>query len=137
MRSLNKLYLLGNLGRDPEVKSTQTGGRIANLNVATSHGVKKQDGTWDNKTTWHRVLTFNDRYIDDLQDNLFKGDMVFLSGRLQERTWTDKEGRERTTVEVVVGPYDEFVIIPKGTKPSRRPEEPAQPQTEFDDEIPF
>lgn len=136
MRSLNRVELLGNLGGDPKIMD-RSGGRLASLAVATSYGVKKNDGSWDNHTTWHNVVTFNDKLVSDIADNLFKGDMVFLTGAIQKRKYTDKDGRERESTDVVVGPYDAFVIIPKGDKPSRRPEAQSSAQEELDDEIPF
>jgi single-strand DNA-binding protein len=104
--SVNKVILIGNLGRDPEIRSTQDGTRIANLSVATSESWKdKTSGERKEKTEWHRVAIFNDRLVDIVEKYLHKGSKVYLEGQLQTRKWTDKEGQERYTTEVVLQRY--------------------------------
>lgn len=104
--SVNKVILVGNLGRDPEVRSTQNGGKIVNLNLATSESWKdKNSGDRQEKTEWHRVVIFNDRLGDVAERYLKKGSKVYVEGQLQTRKWTDKEGQERYTTEVVIGRF--------------------------------
>ena len=104
--SVNKVILIGNLGRDPEVRSTQNGGKIVNLNVATSENWRdKSTGERQEKTEWHRVVIFNDRVGEIAEEYLRKGSKVYIEGALQTRKWTDKEGQERYSTEVVIGRF--------------------------------
>jgi single-strand DNA-binding protein len=104
--SVNKVILIGNLGRDPEVRSTQNGGKIVNLNVATSESWKdKSTGDRQEKTEWHRVVIFNDRVGEIAERYLKKGSKVYIEGALQTRKWTDKEGQERYSTEIVIGRF--------------------------------
>jgi single-strand DNA-binding protein len=101
--SVNKVILIGNLGRDPEIRSTQDGTRVANLSVATSESWRdKNTGERREKTEWHRVVIFNDRIVDVAEKYLHKGSKVYLEGQLQTRKWTDQSGQEKYTTEVVV-----------------------------------
>ncbi|HKT20158.1 MAG TPA: single-stranded DNA-binding protein [Stellaceae bacterium] len=101
--SVNKVILVGNLGRDPEIRSTQDGLRIANLSVATSESWRdKASGERKEKTEWHRVAIFNERLVDVVEKYLKKGSKVYIEGALQTRKWTDKDGQERYTTEVVL-----------------------------------
>jgi single-strand DNA-binding protein len=101
--SVNKVILVGNLGRDPEVRSTQDGRKVVNLNVATSESWKdKNTGERREKTEWHRVVIFNDRLGEVAERYLKKGSKVYLEGALQTRKWTDQSGQERYTTEVVL-----------------------------------
>jgi len=104
--SVNKVILIGNLGRDPEVRTTQDGTRIVNLNLATSENWKdKSSGERREKTEWHRVVIFNEKLGEVAERYLKKGSKVFIEGSLQTRKWTDKEGQERYSTEVVVGRF--------------------------------
>jgi len=101
--SVNKVILVGNLGRDPEIRSTQSGTRIANLSVATSETWRdRASGERKERTEWHRVVIFNDRLVDVVEKYLKKGSKVYLEGALQTRKWTDNSGQERYTTEVVL-----------------------------------
>jgi single-strand DNA-binding protein len=101
--SVNKVILIGNLGRDPEIRSTQDGTRVANLSVATSESWRdKNTGERREKTEWHRVVIFNDRIVDVAEKYLHKGSKVYLEGQLQTRKWTDQSGQEKYTTEVVL-----------------------------------
>ncbi len=101
--SVNKVILVGNLGRDPEVRYAQSGSKIVNMSVATSESWKdKQTGERKEKTEWHRVVIFNERLGDVAEKYLKKGSKVYLEGALQTRKWTDKSGQEKYTTEVVV-----------------------------------
>jgi single-strand DNA-binding protein len=104
--SVNKVILIGNLGRDPEIRSTQDGTRVANLSVATSESWRdKATGERKERTEWHRVVIFNDRLVDIVEKYLKKGAKVYLEGALQTRKWTDNSGQERYSTEVVLQRY--------------------------------
>ncbi len=101
--SVNKVILVGNLGRDPEMRTTQDGQRIANFTVATSETWRdKVSGERRERTEWHRVVIFNERLADLAEKYLKKGSKVYLEGSLQTRKWTDNSGQERYTTEVVL-----------------------------------
>ena len=101
--SINKVILVGNLGRDPEIRSTQDGMRIANLALATSETWRdKMSGERKERTEWHRVVIFNERLAEVAEKYLKKGSKVYVEGALQSRKWTDNSGQERYTTEVVL-----------------------------------
>ncbi len=101
--SVNKVILVGNLGRDPEVRSTQDGTKVANLSVATSETWRdKNSGERRERTEWHRVVIFNERLADVAEKYLKKGSKVYIEGQLQTRKWTDQSGNEKYTTEVVL-----------------------------------
>lgn len=104
--SVNKVILVGNLGRDPEVRSTQNGGKIVNLSIATSERWKdKNTGEQREKTEWHRVVIFNENLGRIAEQYLRKGSNVYIEGQLQTRKWTDQQGVEKYTTEVVLQQY--------------------------------
>jgi single-strand DNA-binding protein len=104
--SVNKVILIGNLGRDPEIRTTQDGTRVANLSIATSETWRdKGSGERREKTEWHRVVVFNDRIVDVAERYLKKGATVYIEGQLQTRKWTDQSGVEKYTTEVVLQKY--------------------------------
>jgi len=104
--SVNKVILVGNLGRDPEVRYAQDGTKIVHLSVATSERWKdRQSGEQREKTEWHRVVIFNDRLGDVAERFLRKGSKVYLEGAIQTRKWTGQDGQERYTTEVVLQRY--------------------------------
>jgi single-strand DNA-binding protein len=101
--SVNKVILVGNLGRDPEVKSMQDGRSLVNMSVATSETWRdRNSGERKERTEWHRVVIFNDKLAEVAQKFLKKGAKVYLEGQLTTRKWTDQSGQERYTTEVVV-----------------------------------
>jgi single-strand DNA-binding protein len=101
--SVNKVILVGNLGRDPEVRSTQDGLKIVNLSVATSENWRdKNSGERREKTEWHRVVIFNERLAEVAEKYLRKGSKIYVEGALQTRKWTDQSGAERYSTEVVL-----------------------------------
>jgi len=102
-RSLNKVSLIGNLGADPEVRSTGGGQRVATLSVATSRQWNSASGERQEKTEWHRVVLWNSKFqtLADLAEKyLKKGDKVYIEGRIEYRTWEDREGNTRYTTEI-------------------------------------
>ena len=105
--SVNKVILVGNLGKDPEVRSTQDGSKIVNLTLATSETWNdRASGERKEKTEWHRVVVFNDRVADVAERFLKKGAKIYVEGSLQTRKWTDQQGQERYTTEVVIGRFN-------------------------------
>jgi single-strand DNA-binding protein len=101
--SVNKVILVGNLGRDPEIRSTQDGMRIANLNLATSESWRDRvSGERKERTEWHRVVIFNERLAEIAEKYLRKGSKVYVEGQLQTRKWQDQQGQERYSTEVVL-----------------------------------
>ena len=101
--SVNKVILVGNLGRDPEVRYTQSNQKIVHLAIATSERWRdKMSGEQREKTEWHRVVIFNEPLADVAERYLSKGSSVYLEGQLQTRKWTDQSGVEKYTTEVVI-----------------------------------
>jgi single-strand DNA-binding protein len=101
--SVNKVILVGNLGRDPEIRSTQDGLKIVNLSLATSESWRdKNSGERREKTEWHRVVIFNERLAEVAEKYLKKGSKIYVEGALQTRKWTDQSGQERYSTEVVL-----------------------------------
>src|SRR5581483_3585281 len=101
--SVNKVILVGNLGRDPELRSTQDGTRVANLNLATSESWRDRvSGERNARTAWHRVVIFNERLVELAEKYLRKGSKIYVEGALQTRKWTDQQGAERYSTEVVL-----------------------------------
>ena len=142
MKGINKVIIVGNLGADPDVKYTASGSAIANISVATTESWKdKQSGEKQEKTEWHRVVFFN-RLAEIVGEYLAKGSQVYVEGKLQTRKWTDKDGVDRYTTEVVA---QEMQMLGGGNrdnaKPAAKPAakpvaQPATPEFE-DDDIPF
>jgi len=111
--SVNKVILVGNLGRDPEVRHTQSGDPIVHLSVATSESWKdRQSGERRERTEWHRVVIFNENLGRIAEQYLRKGSKVYLEGQLQTRKWTDQSGMEKYTTEIVLQRYrGEMVLL--------------------------
>ncbi len=104
--SVNKVILVGNLGRDPEIRSTQDGVRIANLSLATSENWRdKNTGERREKTEWHRVVIFNERLVEVAEQYLRKGSKIYIEGQLQTRKWQDQSGADRSSTEVVLNRF--------------------------------
>jgi single-strand DNA-binding protein len=102
--SVNKVTLIGNLGKDPETRNTQAGMKIVNLRIATSESWNdKASGERQERTEWHSVVIMNDRLADVAERFLRKGSKVYLEGKLQTRKWTDQSGQDRYTTEVMLG----------------------------------
>lgn len=112
---LNKATLIGNIGRDPEVRNTQDGGKIVTLSVATSESWKdKTTGERKEKTEWHRVVVMNERVADVIERFVRKGSRVYVEGQLQTRKWTDASGQDKYTTEIVIGRFrGELVMLDK------------------------
>ena len=99
--SLNKILLIGHLGKDPEVRSTQNGTEVCNFSMATSERWKdKQSGEWTEKTEWHRVVVWGSK-AGPCGQYLSKGSQVYVEGKIETRKWTDRDGQERWSTEIV------------------------------------
>ncbi len=104
--SINKVILVGNLGRDPEIRTTQNGMKVANIRIATSERWKdKQSGEMQERTEWHSVAIFNEHLVGVTERFLHKGSKVYVEGQLQTRKWTDQQGQERYTTEIVLNRF--------------------------------
>ena len=147
MSSVNKAIILGNLGRDPEIRSMTNGDRVANLSVATSENWKdKNSGERRERTEWHRITIFNPHLVDVAERYLEKGDKVYLEGAIQTRKWQDQDGQERYSTEIVLQKFDGKLVLLAGGGASDEgdagdePETPRRPvggQSDLDDDIPF
>lgn len=100
--SVNKVILVGNLGKDPEARSMNNGGEVVSFSVATSERWNDRDGNRQEKTEWHNVVIFNENLGKIAKQYLRKGSSVYVEGQLQTRKWTDKDGNDRYTTEVVL-----------------------------------
>ncbi len=149
--SVNKVILIGNLGRDPEVRHTQDGAPIINMSVATSEQWRdKATGDRREKTEWHRVVIFNERLGEVAQKYLRKGSKIYIEGQLQTRKWTDASGVEKYSTEIVLQRYrGELTMLDTrggggggeaaaGESYGGGEAAPAAPaESDLDDEIPF
>ena len=163
MAGVNKVILVGNLGADPESRSLNNGGEVVNMRIATSENWKDRDGNRQERTEWHNVVIFNENLGRVAKNYLRKGSKVYLEGQLQTRKWTDQNGNDKYTTEVVLqrfrgelvlldsreggsgggygggggGNYgDDFGGGGAGSKPQQRPQ-PAAFDTDLDDDVPF
>jgi single-strand DNA-binding protein len=100
--SLNKVMLIGNLGADPEIRSFQNGGKVANLRIATSERYKDRDGNQQEKTEWHSVAVFSEGLVNVIERYVKKGSKLYIEGQLQTRKWQDQSGNDRYSTEVVL-----------------------------------
>jgi single-strand DNA-binding protein len=152
--SVNRVILIGNLGKDPEIRTMQSGDKVANFSIATSESWKdKNSGERREKTEWHRISVFNQGIVSVLEKYVKKGAKVYVEGQLETRKWTDKDGVEKYTTEVLLKPFrGELVMLdsrkdgdgaqssqdaqrPYGSLPPERPENTQVDM--LDDDIPF
>ncbi len=147
--SVNKVILVGNLGRDPEIRSMQSGDKVANLSVATSERWRdKGTGDMQERTEWHRVVVFDQNIVGVAERYLQKGRKVYLEGELQTRKWTDQSGQDRYSTEVVLRRFRGQLIMLDGRgdvsdegdrgEPGREgPPSGGGGPVDLDDDIPF
>jgi single-strand DNA-binding protein len=164
--SVNKVILIGNLGKDPEIRSMQNGGKVCNLSIATSENWKdKSTGERKEKTEWHRVVIFNENLSTVAERYLKKGSKVYIEGQIETRKWADQSGQERYSTEIVLRQFrGELTLLDSrdgggmgggasyggggdeySEAPARSFSQPAsgggnfssRPATDLDDEIPF
>lgn len=135
---LNKVELIGRLGRDPEVRLAQHGAKVASLSVATSEIWKdRQTGERRERTEWHRVVIFSPPLADFAENYLGKGMLVYVEGQLQTRKWQDQTGHDRFATEVVLPPYHGRLTLLDRPAASSPDAEPPPPAAGLDDEIPY
>jgi single-strand DNA-binding protein len=150
--SVNKVILVGNLGADPEIRTLNSGDRVANLRLATSESWRDRgSGEKKERTEWHRVVIFNDNLVKVAENYLRKGSKIYVEGALQTRKWTDQSGQEKYSTEVVLQKFrGELTMLDgKGGEASEGDygfsggarAQPSGPREDFsadlDDEIPF
>jgi single-strand DNA-binding protein len=146
MSGVNKVILLGRLGRDPESRNFQNGGKVVNLRLATSERFKDKSGEMQERTEWHSVAIFNEKLGEIAEKYLRKGSEVYLEGQLETRKWQDQSGQERYTTEIVLRQFRGELALIGGRGGSDAPAE--QPQRSgggarpggkpaLDDDIPF
>jgi single-strand DNA-binding protein len=140
---VNKVILIGNLGADPEIRYTQSGMAVANFRIATTDRFKDREGEWQERTEWHRIVFFG-RTAEVCGEYLTKGKQVYVEGRLQTRSWEDKEGQTRYTTEIVgrdmkmLGQRgDAGGAARKGRGRPDKPAPPPEPEDNYEDDIPF
>lgn len=147
MASVNKVILIGNLGKDPEVRYMPSGEAITNINIATTDNWKDKNGEKQERTEWHRIAFFG-KLAEIAGEYLKKGNPVYIEGRLQTRKWQDKEGKDRYTTEIVaekmqmLGSRGGGSDTPYAAEQSSRPapadaSKPTADFNDFDDDIPF
>ena len=137
--SVNKVILIGNLGRDPEVKSFANGGKVCNLRIATSEAWRdKQSGERKERTEWHSVAIMAEPLVRTAEQYLRKGSKVYIEGQLETRKWQDQSGNDRYSTEVVLRPYRGVLDMLDGKPGGEQRQESRQEQpADLDDEIPF
>jgi single-strand DNA-binding protein len=139
--SINKAIIIGNLGKDPEIRATSDGREIANLTVATSERWKdKNSGEQRERAEWHKVSVFNEGLVNVCKRFLNKGSKVYIEGQIQTRKWTDKDGADRYSTEIVLQGFNATLVMLDGAKPDAHGEAKQnayQPQADLDDSIPF
>lgn len=158
MSSVNKVILVGNLGKDPEIRTMPSGGKVANLSIATSESWKdKQTGEKKERTEWHRVTVFSDGLASVAERFLKKGSKVYIEGQLQTKKWTDQNGQDKYSTEIVLQGYNATLVMldnPGGGQGQQQGQQQAQswggqtqhnqaksngyaPPVDLDDSIPF
>ncbi|MSO70819.1 MAG: single-stranded DNA-binding protein [Alphaproteobacteria bacterium] len=153
--SVNKVILIGNLGRDPEIRTMQNGDKVANLSIATSERWRdKASGEQQERTEWHRVVVFDPQLVGVVEKYLKKGAKAYLEGELQTRKWTDQSGVEKYSTEVVLRRFRSSLVMLDGRGGSSGGDEPqiegereqrsrpamkgpAKGGADLDDDIPF
>ncbi|HCU07277.1 MAG TPA: single-stranded DNA-binding protein [Holosporales bacterium] len=140
MAGVNKVIIIGNVGKDPEIRQMQDGHKIANFSVATSESWKdKITGERKERTEWHRIAVMNERLSEIVEKYVRKGSKLYIEGQLQTRKWTDQSGMERYTTEVVIGRFKgEITMLDSrnATGDFDSSSSHSQPQQSFEPEMP-
>jgi single-strand DNA-binding protein len=142
-RGINKVILVGNLGTDPDIRTSSNGSVIANLRLATGEAWKDQQGQLQERTEWHRIVMYG-RTAEIARDYLHKGSKIYLEGRLQTRKWQDKQGIDHYTTEIICNEFQMLDGRPADTTTRAPAPQAAAPgpapgpaDIPFDDDIPF
>jgi single-strand DNA-binding protein len=141
---INKVTLLGNLGQDPEIRTTQGGKELASFSLATSETWKdKASGEKKTKSEWHKVVIFNDNLVNLVKNYTQKGSKIYLEGKLQTRDWEDKDGNKKYTTEIILNGFESKIVL-LDNKDDNKPKMSESDDKAFkeadnslDDEIPF
>ncbi len=136
--SLNKIMLIGNLGRDAETRFTTNNLSVTNFSIATTRGFKDKEGNWQNETTWHNLTGFN--LSDYYKDNLKKGKKFYIEGRISKRDYNDKDGNKRTSTDVIsekLIPLEGRSGESAGTAEATESYSSEPPKVENNDDLPF
>ena len=136
-KSLNKVMLIGRLGKEPEIRYSADGLAVANFNVATDESYKNNEGNKVSQTEWHRIVAFG-KLAEICGEYLSKGKLVYIEGKLRTRTWTDKNGDKRYTTEIVAS--NMFILDSKNQnrqKPSKSQENPEESSSDVEEETPM
>ncbi len=142
--SINKVILVGNLGRDPEIRTTNSGKKVASLSIATSESWRdRQSGERRERTEWHRIVIFNEGLATIAEKYLVKGAKILVEGKLATRKWQDQQGNDRYTTEIVLSPYQGILTFldsrrnGNGNAGERTNDAPPSGPSDDRDEIPF
>lgn len=141
---INKVTLLGNIGQDPEIRTTQGGKELASFSLATSETWKdKTSGEKKTKSEWHKVVIFNDNLVNLVKNYTQKGSKIYLEGKLQTRDWQDKDGNKKYTTEIILNGFESKIVL-LDNKDDNKPKMGESDNKAFkeaeaslDDEIPF
>ena len=136
---LNQCNFIGNVGGDPEIRSTQNGQEIANLSLAVTETWKK-DGQKQQKTEWVKVVVYSEGLVNVVKSYVKKGDKLFISGKLQTRKWQDQSGNDRYNTEIVLQGFGGTITMLGGRNDTQAQPEQQEPEfnaSDLDDEIPF
>ena len=140
MNGMNRVDLRGNLGGNPEVRTMQSGKEVATFSLATNEAYKdRQTGDYVENTEWHRIVVFQEGLINMLKKHGEKGRLAHITGKLRTRKWKDRDGTERYTTEIVVGPRGSIDFLDKrnGDGSAETATPPAPPADAYDGEIPL
>lgn len=137
MASVNKAILIGNLGRDPEIRYTPSGQAVTKFSIATTDKWRDKEGQMQERTEWHNIVCWG-RQAEIANEYLKKGNPVYIEGRIQNRSYDDKDGNKRYISEIVVRMLQLLGGRPEGTQaPQQEPEQPAPDVTTDDEDLPF
>jgi len=141
---INKVTLLGNIGQDPEIRTTQGGKELASFSLATSETWKdKASGEKKTKSEWHKVVIFNDNLVNLVKNYTQKGSKIYLEGKLQTRDWEDKDGNKKYTTEIILNGFESKIVLldnKEDNKPKMSESDDKafkEAEASLDDEIPF
>ena len=134
MASVNKIFLVGNVGKDPEIRSFQNGGRVANFSLATSESWKTKSGEKKEKTEWHRISVTSEPLVNLVEKYVRKGSRLFIAGKIEYREY-EKDGEKRFSTDISVKPFGGEIML-LDSKPEQEKESPEKNDM-LDDEIPF
>ena len=134
MSSLNKVTLIGRVGKDPEIKTSKAGKKLASFSLATSESWKDKQGQKQEKTEWHNIVVYNEGIAGVIEKYVHKGSQIYIEGALQTRKWQDKDGKDRYTTEVVLQGFNGQLILLDGKAKTANAQSGTSP---VDDDCPF